>query len=90
MIQIIVDRLNLSGTIDLIGEYGRRFDSEEGKHVLDTRPLHPSLQMNRELPEDTSLCSVLKNRSGGTWGGCVYDVDKILERLGENYVADKA
>ena len=90
MIQIIVDRLNLSGTIDLIGENGRRFDAEVGKQVLDTRPLHSSLQRNSDLPEDTRLWAALQNLSGGTWGGCVYDVDKILERLGENYVADKA
>lgn len=90
MIQIIVDRLNLSGTIDLIGENGRRFDAEVGKQVLDTRPLHSSLQRNPDLPEDTRLWAALQNLSGGTWGGCVYDVDKILERLGENYVADKA
>jgi hypothetical protein len=25
---------------------------------------------------------VLQNVGGGTWGGCVYDVDKIIERLG--------
>lgn len=90
MIQIIVDRLNLSGTIDLIGENGRRFDAEVGKQVLDTRPLHYALQRNPDLPEDTRLWAALQNLSGGTWGGCVYDVDKILERLGENYVADKA
>lgn len=90
MIQIIVDRLNLSGTIDLIGENGRRFDAEVGKQVLDTRPLHSSLRMNPDLPEDTRLWAALQNLGGGTWGGCVYDVEKILERLGENYVADKA
>jgi putative YjhG/YagF family dehydratase len=90
MIQIIVDRLNLSGTIDLIGENGRRFDTEVGKQVLDTRPLHSSLRMNPDLPEDTRLWAALQNLGGGTWGGCVYDVEKILERLGENYVADKA
>lgn len=90
MIQIIVDRLNLSGTIDLVGENGRRFDAETGKQVLDSRPLHSSLLMNPDLPEDTRLWAVLQNLSGGTWGGCVYDVDKILERLGENHVVDKA
>ncbi len=71
-IQIIVDRVNLLGTIDLIGE---------DAHTLDSRPPHPDLKLNPDLPEDTRLWAVLQNISGGTWGGCVYDVDAILEKL---------
>jgi hypothetical protein len=33
------------------------------------------------LPEDTRLWVALQNVSGGTWGGCVYDVDEIIKRL---------
>lgn len=72
-IRIIIDRVNLSGTIDLIGE-----DAES----LDSRPLHFDLKPNPDLPEDTRLWAVMQNISGGTWGGCVYDVEKILEQLG--------
>jgi len=25
----------------------------------------------------------LQNVSGGTWGGCVYDVEQIVQRLGD-------
>lgn len=73
MIQIIIDRMNLCGTIELIGE-----DAE----TLKTRPLHPDLKVNPDLPEDTRLWAVLQNISGGTWGGCVYDVEKIITQLG--------
>lgn len=83
IIQISVDRNDLSGRIDLVGEGDRRFDAEEGAHMLAARPLHPDLGPNPDLPEDTRLWAALQNVSGGTWGGCVYDVDKILERLGE-------
>jgi len=83
MIQIIVDRGELSGRIDLVGEGDRRFDADEGARVLAARPLHPDLGPNPDLLEDTRLWAALQNVSGGTWGGCVYDVDKIIERLGE-------
>jgi len=83
IIQIVVDRVELAGRIDLVGEGDRRFDAEEGARVLATRPLHPDLRPNPDLPEDTRLWAALQNISGGTWGGCVYDVDKIMERLGD-------
>jgi len=84
IIQIHVDCVGLSGRIDLVGEDGRRFDSEEGTRVLAARPPHPGLEPAPGLPDDTRLWAALQNVSGGTWGGCVYDVDAILARLGGN------
>jgi putative YjhG/YagF family dehydratase len=80
-IQIVIDRVQLTGQIDLIGEGERRFDPEEGSRVLAGRLPHPGLQPNPELPDDTRLWAALQNLSGGTWGGCVYDVDQIIEQL---------
>ena len=80
-IQIIVDRVNLSGRIDLVGEENRTFDAEEGARVLSERPLHPKLGPNPDLPDDTRLWAALQNVSGGTWGGCVYDVEAIIKKL---------
>jgi putative YjhG/YagF family dehydratase len=68
-IQIIVDRVNLSGSIDVLNV------------DLDSRSPHPELKLNPDLPEDTRLWAALQNVSGGTWGGCVYDADTILEKL---------
>ena len=81
-IQINIDRIDLLGRIDFIGEGQRRFDSREGALILEARPLHPDLKLNPALPDDTRLWAALQNVSGGTWGGCVYDVEKIIERLG--------
>ena len=81
-IQIIIDCVGLSGKIDLIGERDRRFDPEEGAQILTARPPHPGLGPNPDLPDDTRLWAALQNVSGGTWGGCVYDVDQIIEQLG--------
>jgi hypothetical protein len=33
------------------------------------------------LPNDTRLWAALIQASGGVWGGCVYDVDTIVDRL---------
>lgn len=80
-IQIMIDRIHLSGAIDLIGEDDRHFDSDEGARILESRPPHADLKPNPELPEDTRLWATLQNISGGTWGGCVYDAETIIEKL---------
>ena len=84
VVQIVIDRVNLTGRIDLIGEGGRRFSADEGARVLAARPPHPDLRSDPDLPDDTRLWAALQNTSGGTWSGCVYDVDKIIERLGNS------
>ena len=78
LIRIVVDRVNLSGSLDLIVNG----DIANGTNLLNLRSSHPDLKINPDLPEDTRLWAALQNISGGTWGGCVYDVDKILEKIG--------
>ena len=73
--------IHLSGQINFIGENEHTFDPDEGARILATRPLHPELTPNPDLPDDTRLWAVLQNLSGGTWAGCVYDVEMILEKL---------
>ena len=41
----------------------------------------PDLAPDAALPDDTRLWAALQNASGGVWGGCVYDVNAIAERL---------
>jgi putative YjhG/YagF family dehydratase len=80
-IQIIIDRNRLEGSIDLVGEGERLFGVEEGTRVLAQRPPRPDLHPDPDLPEDTRLWAALQRVSGGTWGGCVYDVEAIVEAL---------
>jgi xylonate dehydratase len=82
VIQVIVDPIGLSGQIDFIGDGENLFDPAEGVRILQSRPPHPDLEPNPDLPEDTRLWAALQNISGGTWGGCVYDAEKIIEKLG--------
>jgi dihydroxyacid dehydratase/phosphogluconate dehydratase len=83
MIEIVIDRNRLHGTVNLIavddasGEYG----VEAGDIVLAERAPRPDLAPDPNLPADTRLWAVLQNASGGTWGGCVFDVDAITARL---------
>jgi len=52
---------------------------EEGAEILRQRPPHPGLAADPYLPEDTRLWAALQAVSGGTWRGCVYDVDRIID-----------
>ena len=80
-IQIIVDRNNLEGSVDLIGEGEAMFGPEEGARVLAKRSPRPDLAPDPGLPADTRLWAALQRVGGGTWGGCVYDVEAIVSKL---------
>jgi xylonate dehydratase len=82
MVQIIVDRRRLEGSVDLVGAGGTVFGPEEGARVLAARPPRPDLAADPELPDDTRLWAALQRVGGGPWGGCVYDVDAIVTALG--------
>jgi putative YjhG/YagF family dehydratase len=82
-IQIVVDRNKLSGSIDLVGDAERMFGAEEGSGVLARRSPRPDLAPDPDLPADTRLWAALQSISGGTWAGCVYDVEKIVESCQE-------
>jgi dihydroxyacid dehydratase/phosphogluconate dehydratase len=82
LIELMVDRNNLAGSVNLVGEGDTVFGPEEGVRVLAARSPRPDLAPDPDLPDDTRLWAALQNASGGTWGGCVYDVDEIVARLG--------
>ncbi len=82
VIEMIIDRKNLTGSIEFVGEGNERYTPQQAAEVLNARPLHPDLKPGDNLPDDTRLWAALQNVSGGTWGGCVYDVEKILGKLG--------
>ncbi len=81
LIQIIVDRNNLIGSIDFVGSDEQQLTPEEGAKALAERNPTNNLQPDPHLPDDTRLWALLQQVSGGTWSGCVYDVDRIEEVL---------
>ncbi len=70
-IRIHIDTRKLVGTAEFVGDLEKFLD----------RPIHPDLAPDPRLPDDTRLWAALQNASGGSWGGCVYDVDEIIKRL---------
>jgi len=80
-IRIVIDRNELEGSVDLVGDASREFGPEEGERILAERPPHPDLSPDPLLPEETRLWAALQQASGGTWAGCVFDVDRIVEKL---------
>ena len=81
LIRIVIDRNRLEGTLDLVGEGERRFSPEEGAAILAERSPRPDLSPDPDLPDDTRLWAALQQAGGGTWGGCVYDADRVIEML---------
>lgn len=66
-IRVRVDTKSLEGRIDFLGDLTE----------LEKRSLHPEVRVHPDLPADTRLWAHLQNASGGSWGGCVYDVDSL-------------
>ena len=82
LIEIVIDRVNLTGSVNLVGSGGAVFGAAEGTRVLAARPPRPDLAPDPALPDETRLWAALQNASGGTWGGCVFDTEAILRALG--------
>jgi putative YjhG/YagF family dehydratase len=80
LVRVVIDRVRLEGSIDLVDAAG---DASWGARELDDRDggaggaAHP----DPHLPSDTRLWAILQQLSGGTWGGCVYDVDSLASVL---------
>ena len=84
MLRIEIDCRQLSGSLDLVGHGEDMFGPTEGTRVLGERNARPDLSPHPDLPDDTRLWAALQACSGGTWKGCVYDVDAIVETLGRS------
>ncbi len=80
-VRVVIDTKKLEGTVDLV-----RVDPATGEEVpaddeIAARPMHPDVRADDALPDATRMWAALQDVSGGTWGGCVYDVDRIVRYL---------
>jgi putative YjhG/YagF family dehydratase len=80
-IDIAIDLESMRGSVNLVGDATGQHDPAWGERALQSRPLHSEIAAASELPDDTRLWAALQSVSGGAWGGCVYDLPAILERL---------
>lgn len=69
-IEIVIDRQTMEASVNVVDcpDFG-------------SRPSAEGLAANPALPDDTRLWAALITVSGGTWGGCVYDLNAITARL---------
>ena len=81
LVEIIIDKINLTGSINFVGNKNQEVSAEEGAKQLDIRLPRNDLAEDPNLPDDTKLWAALQQVSGGAWGGCVYDVEEIIQRL---------
>ncbi len=80
-IEIMIDRLNLVGKVNLVCDAEGTFHLNEADRVLEQRTPRPDLRPHPDLPVDTRLWAALVQASGGVWSGCVYDTDAIVMKL---------
>ena len=81
LIEINIDRKDLSGSLNLIGISGEERGVDWGTDELERRSIPSDLAPHPQLPDDSRLWAALQSASGGTWGGCVFDVDSIVETI---------
>jgi dihydroxyacid dehydratase/phosphogluconate dehydratase len=90
-IEIVINRRTLEGSINLVGENGEVKGKAWGDAELARRPMPDDLRPHPQLPDDSRLWAALQSVSGGTWGGCVFDVDEVVKVLeaGKKALADR-
>jgi hypothetical protein len=81
VVEIVIDRGALTGSVNLVGDASGEFAPEEGGRRLAAREPRKDLRAHPDLPEDTRLWAALVDASGGVWGGCVYDTAQIVAAL---------
>lgn len=81
LVAIRIDRDSLAGSVDLVGTPAGPLSPQDALELLAGRPGHPQLAPHSQLPADTRLWAALQAVSGGTWAGCVYDSERIIEVL---------
>jgi putative YjhG/YagF family dehydratase len=80
-IRILIDTTQLAGTIDLVQIDPATGAETPADAALAARPMRDDVRADADLPDATRLWAALQDASGGTWGGCVYDVDRIARYL---------
>jgi len=80
-IRLVIDTCALEGSVDVISLTADQ---------LAARPPHEKLKIRLPVPADTRLWAALQNASGGSWGGCVYDADRIASLLAKGLAAERA
>jgi putative YjhG/YagF family dehydratase len=74
LVKIEISKDGCSGEINYAGD-------DPG---FSNRPMHPDLAPDPDLPDSVRLWAALQNTGGGTWGGCLPDVEEVIRRIKGN------
>ena len=76
LVEIVIDRATLDGTVNFVGEGGVNVGAEAGARILAApavrAPIWRPIRACRTTPACGRRC---RTSSGGAWGGSVFDVD---------------
>ena len=81
VLEVVINRATLEGTVNLIGENFVGQSASDGSRILEARDMRSDLAADAALPDDTRIWAALQDVSGGTWGGAVYDAESIVRTL---------
>ena len=87
VLRVRIDTRKLEGSVNYIGAHAT---PELAAAELAARPVSEKLVPNPAVPADTDLWAALQSVSGGSWGGCVYDVPRIKELLAQGLAHSSA
>jgi xylonate dehydratase len=79
LIRIRIDTRRLEGSVEVVLP-------AEAEWLA--RPMGSHLVRHPHVPDDTRLWAALQEASGGSWGGCIYDTDRITDLLQKGLVAE--
>src|SRR5690606_12205255 len=80
-VRLRIDTGALEGAVDVV---------EMSEAEFMARERNPILQPDPRVPADTRLWAALQGASGGSWGGCVYDTDRLIELIAKGRAAEVA
>ena len=88
-IRIVVDTRQLTGSVDLVGDGRRARLGPMGRGCWPRGPRAPVSRPTRPCRPTPGSGRRCRRASGGTWGGCVYDVDAIIRLLAAGEAAER-
>ena len=68
-------------SVNLVGTQGRPLVPPSARAAARAAAASGPRAAPDHCPDDTRLWAALQRASGGTWAGCVYDVDRIVAAL---------
>ena len=83
-VEVIIPAAGGKATLNMIGHKDTASEDRcvaKGNDILRKRRIHPDVKPHAEMHPDGRLWGILQAAGGGSWSGCVYDVEAIEKLL---------